>query len=97
MVCIKPARVGGLANARAMVTRALELGLRPYIGGFFESPFARHVNRLLAEHCVEEPSDVGLVATNASPELREVTVVPGGFGLAPSPEVLARSRLLATW
>jgi O-succinylbenzoate synthase len=97
MVCIKPARVGGLANARAMVTRALELGLRPYIGGFFESPFARHVNRLLAEHCVEEPSDVGLVATNASPELREVTVVPGGLGLAPSPGVLARSQLLATW
>lgn len=97
MVCIKPARVGGLANARTMVSRALELGLHPYVGGFFESPFARHVNRLLAQHCVEEPSDVGVVVTTTAPEVLELTVAPGGFGVSPSPEVLERARLLATW
>jgi o-succinylbenzoate synthase len=96
MVCIKPARVGGLTTARTMVSRALELDLRPYLGGFFESPFARHANRLLAHHCVEEPSDVGVVATS-SPDVLDLTVARGGFGVAPSPEVLARSQLLATW
>jgi O-succinylbenzoate synthase len=97
MVCIKPARVGGLANARTMVSRALELGLHPYVGGFFESPFARHVNRLLAQHCVEEPSDIGVVYTIATPEVLELTVASGGFEVAPSPEVLERAHLLATW
>jgi O-succinylbenzoate synthase len=97
MVCIKPARVGGLANARTMVSRALELGLHPYVGGFFESPYARHVNRLLAQHCIEEPSDVGVVATIGVPEVLELTVAPGGFGVAPSPEVLERATLLARW
>jgi O-succinylbenzoate synthase len=97
MVCIKPARVGGLANARAMVSRALELGLHPYLGGFFESPYGRHVNRLLALHCIEEPSDIGVVVTTATSEILELTVAPGGFGVAPSPEVLERAQLLATW
>jgi len=59
IVCVKPARVGGYANARTMLERAKELGLRPYVGGFFESPFARSVNRALAWHTTDEPSDIG--------------------------------------
>jgi len=57
IVCIKPARVGGYSMARSLVTHALAKGLRPYIGGFFESPLARQVNRTLAYHHVVEPSD----------------------------------------
>jgi O-succinylbenzoate synthase len=97
MVCIKPARVGGLANARTMVQRASDLGLRAYLGGFFESPFARHVHRFLAEHCVVEPSDVGVVATVESLDRLEIAPVEGGFGVAPSPEMLEKSTVIATW
>jgi L-alanine-DL-glutamate epimerase-like enolase superfamily enzyme len=96
VVCVKPARVGGLANARTLVVRARELGLSPYLGGFFESPFARGVHRLLAEHCVSEPSDLATVALEGSMGENEVVSVEGGFGLAPSPEVLKWATLIAT-
>ncbi|MGH9019809.1 MAG: enolase C-terminal domain-like protein [Acidimicrobiales bacterium] len=87
MVCIKPARVGGLANARAMVLRARDLGLAAYLGGFFESAFARGVHRVLADHCVSEPSDLAVVARVdlAGPE---AVAVPDGVGVAPGPSVL---------
>ncbi len=50
MLCVKPARVGGLANARTIIERARALGLKVYLGGFFESPYARHVHRVLARN-----------------------------------------------
>lgn len=83
IVCIKPARVGGLAVARTMILEALELGLRPYVGGFFESPLARSVHRQLVAAMVDEPSDVAPVVG-----LGGATVVerPGGLGLAPRRE-----------
>ena len=92
MVCVKPARVGGLANARTMFERARSLGLTAYLGGFFESPFARAVHRSLVENCVSEPSDVGEVATRDGGD--EVRRTRGGFGLEPSPETFERSRRL---
>jgi O-succinylbenzoate synthase len=58
LVCIKPARVGGYAQARTMIERAQHLGLGVYLGGFFESPVARRANRALARHYLERPSDV---------------------------------------
>jgi L-alanine-DL-glutamate epimerase-like enolase superfamily enzyme len=88
LVCIKPARVGGLANARTMVLKAQALGLRPYIGGFFESPFARHVHRLLAENCVSEPSDLGVVAVRGALGHPELALSRRGFAVAPSAELL---------
>jgi len=97
MVCIKPARVGGLAHARSLCEKATALGLRPYFGGFFESPYARHVHRLLANHCIEEPSDIGVVATQGISAARELSAAQGGFGVVPSPEVLQRARVIATW
>jgi O-succinylbenzoate synthase len=97
MVCIKPARVGGLANARAMILRATVLGLRPYLGGFFESPYARHVHRLLAENCVSEPSDLGVVAVDGAFDEPEIVLARGGFGVAPSAAMLERARVIATW
>jgi O-succinylbenzoate synthase len=95
LVCVKPARVGGLANARTMVQRSVELGLRPYLGGFFESPYARRVHRRLAENCVNEPSDVGAVETVGASDA-ELARLAGGFGYVPSPVVLERSTVVST-
>jgi O-succinylbenzoate synthase len=84
IVCVKPARVGGYANARTMIARAKELGLRPYVGGFFESDLARSVNRTLARHTVSEPSDIASVPTTGDWRGESFEPVSGGFGLAPS-------------
>ncbi len=94
IVCIKPARVGGYANARTLIELASAKGLTPYVGGFFESPFARHVNSVLSRHLVAEPSDIGRVASNSTDE---VEPVPGGFEMKPSQRTLERSVLVATF
>jgi O-succinylbenzoate synthase len=91
MICVKPARVGGLANARTMFAKANELGLDAYLGGFFESPFARHVHRLLANSCVREPSDLGDVALDGS-TVPEVANVTASFGVEPSTAMLERAQ-----
>ncbi len=89
MVCVKPARVGGLATARTIILRAQELGLRVYLGGFFESPYARQVNRALANSCVREPSDLGEVGVSAY----EVAATSStSFGVEPSVVVLAEAE-----
>lgn len=94
LICVKPARVGGLANARTIILKAQEVGLRAYVGGFFESPYGRRVNRWLAASCVEEPSDVGPVEVVLEGYEREVEETAGGFGVRPSPEMLARGAVL---
>jgi len=93
MICVKPARVGGLANARAMFARADELGLSAYLGGFFESPFARRVHSSLANSCVREPSDLDDVALSES-AISEVDEVANGFGVEPSSAMLEHARRL---
>jgi o-succinylbenzoate synthase len=92
MVCVKPARVGGLANARTVIWRAQEFGLRVYLGGFFESPFARQVNRALANSCVREPSDLGEVEVSAyeQPAMNAIS-----FGVEPSVLVLEEAEPLS--
>jgi O-succinylbenzoate synthase len=96
MVCIKPARVGGMANARSMAQKAVEFGLRPYLGGFFESPYARSVHRQLAEHCISEPSDLGVVDVVGGVDRSQLVRAAGGFGVAPSPELLEKAVVIAT-
>jgi O-succinylbenzoate synthase len=91
MVCVKPARVGGLANARTLILRAQELGLRVYLGGFFESPYARQVNRALANSCVREPSDLGEVGVRAYEEPAKTS---SSFGVEPSVLVLEEADSL---
>ncbi|MGA2123518.1 MAG: enolase C-terminal domain-like protein [Acidimicrobiales bacterium] len=81
MLCVKPARVGGLANARTLIARAQGSGLRVYLGGFFESPYARRVHRALANSCVIEPSDVGDVAVASEIDL---VVTRTSFGVEPA-------------
>ena len=95
MICVKPARVGGVSNARAIVLRAREAGLRAYVGGFFESAFARSVHHRLATSCTPEPSDTRpVVLTSHGP--REVESTPYGLGVRPSDAMLANARILAS-
>ena len=97
MVCIKPARVGGLANARTMFVRAGELGLRAYLGGFFESSYARGVHRILARHCVSEPSDIAVVALSEPRRRAELVTVKWGFDMAPNPEIFSGAKPIVSW
>jgi O-succinylbenzoate synthase len=94
IICVKPARVGGLANARTIIVEARESGLRPYLGGFFESPYARSVHRSLAQSCVDEPSDLGPVDVVGEGSSREVDPVADGFGVSPSAEMLEHAAVL---
>jgi O-succinylbenzoate synthase len=94
IICVKPARVGGLANARTIILAARDVGLRPYVGGFFESPYARHVHALLAHNCVEEPSDVAPVSVAFEGYEREIDLSSEGFGVTPSPQMLAVADVL---
>ena len=93
VVCVKPARVGGLANARTMFAKADELGLRAYLGGFFESPYARRVHRALAHYCVSEPSDLDDVAVLDGSH--EVDAIDVSAGLEPSAAMLAEAEVLS--
>ena len=95
VVCVKPARVGGVANARTMILWAREHGLRAYLGGFFESPLARTTHRRLAESCVSEPSDVGRVVVRDAPA--EERGADDGVGVEPTTARLARARVLGSW
>jgi O-succinylbenzoate synthase len=94
IICVKPARVGGLANARTIIVEAQGAGLRPYLGGFFESPYARQVHRALAHSCVDEPSDLGPVDVVHEGYAREVDPVGDGFGVRPSAEMLEHGAVL---
>jgi L-alanine-DL-glutamate epimerase-like enolase superfamily enzyme len=93
MLCVKPARVGGLANARTIIERARSLGLRAYVGGFFESPYARHVHRALANCSTDEPSDVGDIALAEVSD--EVQWTDTSFGVEPSLSMLERATPLS--
>ncbi|MGH9079916.1 MAG: o-succinylbenzoate synthase [Acidimicrobiales bacterium] len=48
VVCLKPARLGGLGQALAEVERCAADGTPLWMGGMFESGYARGVNRTLA-------------------------------------------------
>jgi o-succinylbenzoate synthase len=88
MLCVKPARVGGLANARTLIARAQGAGLRVYVGGFFESPYARRVHRALANSCVVEPSDVGDVVVES-----DIDLVATGTSFGVEPALVSRGGL----
>ena len=90
ILCVKPSRVGGVANARTIIATAQEAGLRPYVGGFFESPFARQVNRMMAGTSVTEPSDLSPVPVLLDGYAHEVDVVHDGFGVIPSAQMLKK-------
>jgi len=62
LVCIKPPRVGGVAVARALMMEADDLGLRYYVGGFFDPPASRVINYALAASARAEASDISDVS-----------------------------------
>jgi L-alanine-DL-glutamate epimerase-like enolase superfamily enzyme len=97
MICVKPARVGGLSNARALFTKASELGLRAYLGGFFESPYARRVHRALAHSCVSEPSDLLDVSVKPVEYGAEVTIIESRFGVEPADAMLSNAECLSVF
>lgn len=48
VACIKPARLGGLLRARAAGATLAGEGVPTFVGGFFETPYARAANAALA-------------------------------------------------
>jgi L-alanine-DL-glutamate epimerase-like enolase superfamily enzyme len=97
MICVKPARVGGLANARALFAKACDLGLGAYLGGFFESPYARGVHRALAHSCVSEPSDLLDVAIQPTEYGGEVGTIESSFGVEPATAMLRDAERLVVF
>ena len=97
VVCVKPSRVGGLANARMMIGKATELGMRPYVGGFFESRFARSVNAALARTSTNEPSDVALVEESQDYQEGNFEKITNGFALRPKVEFFDELRPIAVF
>jgi len=97
MICVKPARVGGLSSSRALFTRASELGLRAYLGGFFESPYARGVHRALAHSCVSEPSDLLDVEVQPNQYGAEVEIIESRFGVEPADAMLSDAECLSVF
>jgi hypothetical protein len=75
----------------------VSLGLDPYLGGFFESPYARHVHRLLANNCISQPSDIADVAVQRDHQFGELERVAGGFEVEPSSELLDGAEVIAAW
>ena len=93
VVCIKPARVGGLSVARTMVEQALEGGLTPYIGGFFETALGRFANAELVARFNLGASDIlidgEVVNTTSFEKVRSAVLasewsVVGVFGSSPA-------------
>ena len=85
MVCLKPARLGGYAVTRTCAALARELGLRPYVGGFFEGQLGRTANAIVARNAVLEPSDIGAVASR---EALEWSPTSSGWGVEPSEQLI---------
>lgn len=88
IVCIKAPRVGGLAAARDLLARCNEMGLRCYLGGYFESSLARRAHRAVAGSFLVEASDVAEVEAGTRDTLRSV-----GLGVVPA---LDQTELLST-
>lgn len=95
LICIKPARMGGFANAKVISEKATDLGIASYIGGYFESPLARMVNAMFAMHLTNEASDISMVDLDAV-NGTEFESSEFGHGLVPSHEFLNRCRVVAT-
>ena len=106
VACLKPARLGGLLRAKTAVNACRESGAGAFVGGFFESGFARAANAALAGLAgFTLPGDLSDPAEYlADPE--RVAVYPGldgalvrpfgGPGVAPPPSP-ARADLVRSW
>lgn len=112
VVCVKPARLGGLTAALEVYRDCASAGVPLWVGGMFESGFARSVNTTLAAlPGFVLPGDLAPAATyltedlvtapladRQAPDGRLRVAVRLAPGLAPTPDraVLAR-RTVASW
>jgi O-succinylbenzoate synthase len=112
VVCVKPARLGGLTAALEVYRDSAGAGVPLWVGGMFESGYARSVNTALAAlPGFVLPGDLAPAATYLTEDLVAAPLVdrqaPDGRlrvavhlapGLAPTPDqaVLAR-RTVASW
>jgi L-alanine-DL-glutamate epimerase-like enolase superfamily enzyme len=106
VACLKPARLGGLLRAKTAVNACRESGVAAFVGGFFESGFARAANAALAglsgftlpgdlSDPAEYLANPGRVAVY--PGLHGALVRPfGGPGVAPPPS-LGKVDLVRSW
>ena len=105
VLCCKPARLGGIAKTREARREAAHLGLRTYVGGYFEAGLGRAVlGALAAEHDDGLDGDVVAPSTYlvsdpcALPEpVRGLQPLHRGPGCGPAPDrgaltLLARRR-----
>jgi O-succinylbenzoate synthase len=106
VVCVKPARLGGIGAALEVIAWCGSRGVPWWIGGMFESGFARGVNRALAAlpgpslpGDLAPPSSylvgdlVGPVSGGIDPAAgRLVLPVPAGPGLGPAPDTALLDR-----
>jgi O-succinylbenzoate synthase len=112
VVCVKPARLGGLTAALEVYRDCTDAGVPLWVGGMFESGFARSVNTALAAMPgFVLPGDLAPAASYLTEDLVSAPAVdrhdPDGRlrvavhtapGLGPTPDhaVLAR-RMVASW
>ena len=95
LVCVKPPRVGGLAVARSILAEAKQLGLRSYVGGFFESPLARAAHAAVAAGFAVEASDVSDVVTaDLSLKYAHRPVGVGFYPVGDDLELLCRRQII---
>ncbi len=109
VVCLKPARLGGLGAALEVVETCAGAGVPLWMGGMFESGYARGVNTTVgALPGFTWPGDLsparwylgddlvpGLELTRTGPEGGLVAALPHGPGLGPPPDLRVLSRHMA--
>ena len=106
VVEVKPARLGGIGAALEVIESSVAIGVPMWIGGMFESRFARGVNAALAAlPGFAWPGDLSPPGTYLAADvvpaigshgsaLPEVSLPPGpGMGPAPDPTRLERHRI----
>jgi o-succinylbenzoate synthase len=108
VVCVKPSRLGGLGAALRVVEDCRDAGIPMWIGGMYESGYARGVNTTLAAvPGFAWPGDLSPAATYLTDGLVEplglvrspsngalVASVPSGGGMGPAPDPATLERLL---
>ena len=108
VVCVKPSRIGGLGAALRVVEDCRDAGIPMWIGGMYESGYARGVNTTLAAvPGFAWPGDLSPAATYLTDGLVEPlglvrsawngaleASVPSGGGMGPAPDPATLERLL---
>jgi O-succinylbenzoate synthase len=109
VVCVKPARLGGLGAALELVETCAAARVPLWMGGMFESGYARGVNATVAAlPGFTWPGDLsparwylgddlvpGLEPTRTGPDGGLVAAVPHGPGMGPAPDLGVLTRHMA--